>query len=305
MLQWAKNSTGRCFPLEQPFGHTLNFSLIAFRRWFSWGPGWAAIAGLFSTGYFALDLTWLLTVAALWLLADPILGTLWELSVRQGVWRRVTRAQLPPAPPRGFFLPYARPDTPGGHLVLLLRRYRVWWRNRFWPQFGGQATTFGAGLALALLIGLALNPAIVWLVVLSVCLTLLAGLFPVDLAGPGGGRLQAVVQFLLPWLMGGWLGGLTLPALAMGVAFWAVYLGGLRLAGRHRRAGWLFYGGQLTAMLLLLALELMPGAAILAVLLITQALIKTAIDNPADLMQKSQLYLVIALLASGLSLGVL
>jgi hypothetical protein len=91
--------------------------------------------------------------------------------------------------------------------------------------------------------------------------------------------------------------------LAVAICYWVTYLGGLRMLGQHHRAEILFFLGQITAILLLLALRLLPGAAILVVLLVVQQLIKSKFKQPALFLPKAQLYLVLSLLAAGWSLG--
>ena len=292
--------------MNRPFGHTVKFTFSRSRTWLSLGPAWAAIAGALGSGYPELNLTTLLQLVVLWLLVDPILGTLWTLSVPQGLWRRVTRAQLPHTPAWGFTLPYARPHSPAGDLVLLVRRYQLWWSQSYWPEFGGQVVTFGVGLVLALLLSLLFNTTVFWLVVLAIGLTMLAGLINSDLAAVGGGRLQSVVQFLLPWLIGVFIWPrATLFALLVGGCYWGVYLGGLRMLGGYRRAEILFFGGQVTVLLVLLAVQLLPGAVILSVLLLAQLLVKTKFAGAADFLPRVQAYLDISVLIAGLSLGML
>lgn len=290
--------------MQRPFGYTLKFSLSLSWPWLRLGPGWAALAGALSSGYAGLNLTALIQLLSLWLLVDPILGTVWELSVQQGLWRRVVKAELPPPPRQGFSLPYAQPGSIAGRAVVLLRRYQAWWRANYRSEFGDRLTTFGLGLALALLIGLLLGPAVFWLTLLAIGLTLLAGSGSPDLAVPTGGRLQSIVQLLLPWAMGAVLwSSLTPVGLALAICYWLTYLGGLRLLGNHHRADLLFFLGQIAAILLLLALRLLPGAAIVSVCFVTQQIIKSRFDRPADFLQKVQPYLVFSLLVTGLSLG--
>ena len=290
--------------MPRPFGHTLNFTLTRSRPWLSLGPGWAALAGALSTGALEATPVALLRLLSLWLLVDPILGTLWHLLVRQGLGRHVTQASLPPASPRGFALPYAQTESMAGRGLLLLRRYRAWWQESFWPESGNKVTALSLNLALASLIGLFLGPAIFWLTLLAVGLTLWAGQRPLNLTAPGGGRVEALLQFLLPWLMGSLLGAaLTPPGLALAICYSATYLGGLRILGQHRQADRLFFLGQLAAMLLLLAMRVLPGAAVLSVLLVSQWLFKSKFSRPADFLQKVQFYLVLVLLVAGLSAG--
>lgn len=290
--------------MQRPFGHTLNFTLSLSRSWLSLGPGWAALAGALSTGYFDFKLSLLLPLFSLWLLVDPILGTLWDLSVRQGLWRNISRVELPPPPARGFYLPYAQPEAVAGRLVLLLRRYQLWWRESYRPEGGDQVIAFGAGVLLALLISFFLHPIIMGLTILAIGLTVWAGQTSPAPAAAESGLWPALVQFLLPWLMGTWLWSTPTPfGLVLAVCYWSVYLGGLRLSNNHSRAGLLFNLGQAAAILLLLALRLLPGAALLSVLLVTQQLIKIKFSDSPAFLQKAQPYLVLSLLAAGLSLG--
>lgn len=290
--------------MQQPFGHTLEFRLLRAPAWFSLGPGWAALAGILSAGYPAFTLASVLQFISLWLLVDPILGTLWELSVRQKLWRRAARPRLPPPPSWGFFLPYAQPGSPGGYFVLFIRRYRLWWRDHYWPASGSQVVTFVTAVVLTLVIGAALHSTIFWLTVLTISLTLLAEFNTPELPASSGGRLQAIVQLLLPWFMGISLwASPTLFSLALAVCYWVSYLGGLRMLGQHHRAEILFFSGQVAAILLLLGLHLLPGAVTVGLLFIAQLLLKTSFSQPNDFLKKAQPYLILSVLVAGLSLG--
>lgn len=291
--------------MQRPFGHTLTFNLSLSRSWLALGPGWAALAAALAGGSLALDLTTLLKLLSLWFLVDPVLGTFWDLLVRQGLWRRIRRATLPPPPARGFFLPYARPDSPAGRMVILLRRYRVWWQETHWPEFGPDFVTFGLGLGLALLISLFLGVMVFGLTVLALLLTWVAGYGASEQHhAPGGGRWQTLVQFLLPWLMGSALQpALSWPGLFLALCYGSIYLGGLRMLGRHRHADKLLFLGQIAAMLLLLGLRLLPGAALVAVFLIAQWLLRSNVDQPGSFLSRVQLYLVLGLLVAGFSVG--
>ncbi|HEX9921367.1 MAG TPA: hypothetical protein VGD99_01775 [Anaerolineae bacterium] len=290
--------------MQQPFGHSVNVSISLSRTWLSLGPGWAALAGALSTGQAGFEFPLLLQLAGLWLLADPVLGTLWELTVGQGLWRRFVQAQLPPPPSRGFYLPYAQPGSAAGRVVLRYRQVQVWWRESFWPQYADGVTAFGLSLGLALLIGVFLSPIIFALTLLAIVLTLFAGQTSPDLTATGGGRHQSVVQFLLPWLMGSLLWPVpVLPGLGLGLCFWAIYLGGLRMQGDHASAKTLFFLGQTGAIGLLLALRLLPGAVLLSVLLVAQWLILLKFNEPAQFLAKAQAYLVVGIIVTGVALG--
>jgi hypothetical protein len=290
--------------MRQPFGSIFKLTVAPTRSWLSLGPGWAALAGVLSTGHTEINLAGLLQLLSLWVLVDPILGALWELSVQQGLWRSPTQAQLPSPAKLGFYLPYAQPGSVAGQVVLRVRRYQQWWREHYWPERGDQFITFALGAGLALLISLSLNPTLFWLTLLALGLILLAGQTQADLAAEDGGRLQSIVQLLLPWVMGAavW-SSLTPVNLALAVCYWVTYLGGLRMLGGHHRAEVLFFLGQIAALLLLLAYHVLPGAAILGVLFVTQQIIKTKFSQPSEFLLKARPYLVFSLLTAGLSLG--
>ena len=289
---------------QYPFGQTFTFKLSGSRAWMSLGSGWAAMAGALAAGVPGLTWGHLLQVIGLWLLVDPILGTLWALVVQQGLWRRVTQASLLQPAGQGFFLPYAQPESMAGQVVILVRRYQVWWQAYYWPEFGGQVVTFGVGLLLALVIGLVLSPSIFWLVGGSISLTLLAGQRPHRLTTKSGGRIPSIVQLLLPWLMGAavW-SSLSLFAVGLALCFWISYLGGLRILGDHPRAEWLFFGGQLAVLTLLLGLRVLPGAAVIAVSLASIAMLKNSFDTPAIWLDKAEPYLILSMLTAGVAVG--
>jgi len=262
------------------------------------------LAGLLSTGAVEIRLATLIQILTLWLLVDPLLGALWELSAQQGIWRRMLPAQLPPPTQQGFYLPYALPGSVAGRWVLRVRRYAAWWRGQFWPDAGQRLVAFGLVAGLALLLSLSFNSTLGWLTLLALGLIILAGQTQPDLAAPDGGRLQSIAQLLLPWVMGvvAWstLGPLDL---ALGICYWVTYLGGLRMAGQHRRAELLFFLGQIAAVLLLLALRWLPGAALVGALLVGQLVVKTKFSQPTDFLAQAQPYLILSLLVAGWSLG--
>jgi hypothetical protein len=290
--------------VQRSFGHSLRLSLSPAHSWFSLGPGWAALAGAVSTGSVELDWAGLLKLAGLWLLADPLLGALWELAAPLGLWRNAGGVYLPPAPARGFYLPYTQPGSAAGRLLKRWRSYRLWWAGHYWPENGDKLVAYGVAFALALLIALSLNAALFWLTLLAIALALLAGQSAPRLASPEGGRLQSVVQWLLPWFMGVFLWAGPSPAgLALAVSYWAIYLGGLRMLGRHRRAKLLYFWGQAAVCVVLLALRLLPGAALIGVFLAAQQVLAARFTLPETFLAKAQPYLLLGLAAAALSLG--
>jgi hypothetical protein len=290
--------------MRQPFGSSLNLTFLPARAWFSLGPGWAMLAGVLSGHTLEFSFTGVLQLLALWVLVDPLLGSLWELSVEQGVWRALGQAQLPPPLRHGFYLPYAQPNSVAGQGVLWVRRFGRWWRQHYWPERGEQCLTFLWGSALALVISFSLNFTLFQLTLLALGLTLLAGQMPSDLTAADGGRLQSVAQLLLPWVMGIVLWSTLTPfSLVVVICYWVTYLGGLRMLGYHHRAEWLYWMGQVTAIMLLLALRQLPGAALLGVLLVTQRLVYLKFSSPPDFLARVQPYLIFSVLSAGWSLG--
>lgn len=286
------------------FGHSLRLSLAPAHPWIGLGPGWAALAGAVSTGAVELDGAGLLKLAGLWLLADPLLGTLWELAAPAGLWRNAGGGALPPGPARGFYLPYTRPGSAAGRLLKRWHRYRLWWAGHYWPENRDKLLAYGAAFVLALLIALSLSAALFWLTLLAIALALLAGQSAPRLASPEGGRLQSVVQWLLPWFMGVFLwASPSLPGLALAVSYWAICLGGLRMLGRHRRAELLYFWGQAAVCALLLGLRLLPGAALVGVFLAAQQVLAARFTLPETFLARARPYLLLGLAAAAVSLA--
>jgi hypothetical protein len=185
-----------------------------------------------------------------------------------------------------------------------VRRYQLWWRETYWPENGRFVTSFWLGTLLALLISLFLAATMFWLTLLTIALIIVAGQLSRELSSPQGGRLQSVVQLLLPWCMGIVLWSSLWPlGLALAVCYWATYLGGLRMLGRHHRADILFFAGQAAAIVLLLGLQALPGAAIVSVLLVAQWLLKFKFNRSADFLQKAQPFLVVSAVVAGWAMG--
>lgn len=294
-------SKKRIYLVKQPFGSTLKLTFTPAGSWVSLGPGWAVLAGALSGGQLEFSFTKTLQLLALWLLVDPLLGSLWDLTVNRRIWHTPGQAVLPPAPRGGFYLPYAQPDSPAEYGIMWLRR---WWQELYWPKQSPGCLTVILGAGLALLISFSLNWTLFQLVLLALGLSLLAGQMPSELSTAHGGRLQSVVQLLLPWVMGVVLwSNLTEPGLLLALCYWISYLGGLRMLGQHHRAEWLFWLGQAAAMLLLLALRQLPGGALLGVLLAAQYLIYSKFNSPVKFLAKAQPYLVAGVLIAGWSLG--
>jgi hypothetical protein len=285
------------------FGQTLTLLISWKRPFLSLSPGWAAVAGGLAVGLDSVDYLRFFHFVLLWLLVDVLLDTVWEIVVEQQLWKTLKQADLPAPPVRGIMIPYAQPHSAAGRGVVAARRYTKWLRENKRPVNQNLTTVLLATL-LALLLAYFLQPSVFWVTILIVGLTWIAGLTPNRLSSSGGGRLQSITQFLLPWLMGMLLWSkITVPALILALCFWAVYLGGLRMTGGHRRANWLFFGGQLASIFLLLGLQQLPGAAIVFLLLVTQIMLRNTDTDAVQFLPRVQYHLFAQLIITALFLG--
>ncbi|MCS7260909.1 MAG: hypothetical protein NZ765_09035, partial [Anaerolineae bacterium] len=80
--------------MEQFIGHTFQLRVRLRAPLWQLGAGWAALGGVMASGSLSGNDATLLarvgTVLLVWLLADPVLGTLWELGTApHGVWTRL------------------------------------------------------------------------------------------------------------------------------------------------------------------------------------------------------------------------
>lgn len=284
--------------MDQPVGHIIQLRLYPIRRFWSLGSGWAAIGGSLAVAGFALSPQFLLYLFLVWLLADPILGAVWDLGAghtshlgHRGIWRRLLSPRLPDVAPPVRLLPYTQPSSPGGRLAERLGQLRLWWRDTFWPEAGREFATLIATLGLALLLGAFLGRDVLVLVLLSIALSWLAGLSlgkgsPTGVTQPvtgyeGGVALwHALGEFCIPWLIGAVvLGGPPWTVVVLGVCYSIAYFGLLRFTHGFRLIGI----SQATAALLLAGLRHPLAAAATVILLMPQwGLYIWAANPPAE-----------------------
>jgi len=164
--------------LDHSAGHSTRLRVYLIRPLWSLGSGWAAVGGGLAAGGFPLSPTNLLTLLLVWLLADPLLGVVWDVGAgntrQRGIWSRLLGPRLPDAAPPVGFLPYTQAGSPGYRLAHHLGRLRRWWRDTFWPEAGREFATLLAGLGLASLLGAVLGRSVLVLVLVSVLLSWLA-----------------------------------------------------------------------------------------------------------------------------------
>ncbi|HEY84837.1 MAG TPA: hypothetical protein G4N96_06975 [Chloroflexi bacterium] len=234
--------------------HTITLKLIPCKNCFAPGPGWAALGGFLASGilrfeadFFTLNAPWLLKFGLLWLLVDPVLGTLWHLVVEQGVWRNLTR--LPAAQTWAVkpLLPYAAKGSVAcrlSALIALLRQQKdgEWQTSLLLPLVAlGLATTLGEQVVLYTLIA-----------ILSIFWMGSASPAKISLLKP---FWQSVTGFLLPYIIGlNLMGGLEQNALLPGLGYWVAVFGSLLLAAGRSSAAKVVIIGQASIALLLFAL---------------------------------------------------
>lgn len=126
----------------------LELDLRAPRTWF--GPSWALLAGVLSSGAMGLDLRSLVMLAVAWLASEPLLGSLSALSVEAARARRA--CARPPLPPRHLSLPYLQPGSPGRRLLdaLAAQVARLQWN---WQATEGAAARWALLASITLVLG--------------------------------------------------------------------------------------------------------------------------------------------------------
>jgi hypothetical protein len=281
--------------VDRSVGHTLQVWFWPVHPLWHLGPGWAAIGaglaagevpvlfgGALSPGglkaaFQTVVPAQVLTLLLVWFLADPLLGTVWELGVgapgasaRRGIWFHALRGPRPDDAARWVTLPYTQPGSPGWRLAGWLAQLRDRWRADSQPGAGHAFVTLVACLGAALVTGAALGHAVTALVVVSAVLSWLVARLqgvPASTARPGVLALRALGEFGIPWLIGCLaFGPLSWPAVALGVCYAIVYAGMLQQPSRFRLTG----GGQLAVVWLLVGLRQPIAAMIAAVMLIVQ-----------------------------------
>lgn len=195
----------------------LDVDLHAPRTWF--GPSWALLAGVLSSGAVGLDLRSLLLLAVAWLVSEPLLGSLLALSLEVARARHAcTRG---PVPASHWRLPYVQPGSPGQRLLdaLAQRWARLQWN---WQATEGAGMRWAILALMALVLGALAGewPGVVLAVTLLLLLSVAAGR---PLRGKEREALAAA-HLLVAWLVGhGTFAPIDAQALAVGVGFAAIW----------------------------------------------------------------------------------
>jgi hypothetical protein len=297
--------------LDQPVGHITQLRLNPIRPLWSVGPGWAAIGGALASGGFALAPQTLLTLVLVWLLADAVLGVVWDLGVgdtspggKGGIWRALLTARLPDSAPPLRFLPYTQPASPGRRLAGRLSRWRRWWQETFSPQAGAEFAALVAALGLALLLGAILGRDALALTLLSLALSWLAALAHKSERASSQSVItlwRALAGFGLPWLLGSLaLGRPTWVVIALGSCYAITYFGLVHQAEQATPDFRLIGASQVAAIFLLAGLRYPLAAGAAAILLLPQWGLHTwAVNHPVltgAYLRRMQPFVVLSLL---------
>ena len=304
--------------MDRPPGHSLHLSVSVREPLWHVGAGWAAIGGAIACGVLSGDTRLalsppfggLLTLALVWLLADPLLGTVWDLVAgRTGV--RAQRHTLDGEAVQPLhWLPFTQPRSPAWWLAERLSRWRARWFARSDQPETQPGIMLPAALALAVVLAVVLGYGVVLLVALSVLLAWLAArLAARDDTGAsansriGPSAVRAFGIFGVPWLIGCVAGGdLDWPAVLLGLCLTIAYAGVLLTPLRFRLVG----VGQLAVLSLLMGLRQPLAAALIAVGLVGQwGLASAAAGRASDRLRRAiHPFILAGLLIGALAIGV-
>ena len=304
--------------MDQPVGHSIQVRLFLIRPIWRIGPGWAAVGGVLASGALLAAPGHLLTLLLVWFIADPLLGTVWDMGVggsstsaHRGVWRRLLTEQRPGHGSALVVFPYTQPDSRGQQLAERLGRFWCWWRESFWPEAGHEFITVALGLGVALLLGAVLGPAVFVLVVFSVVLSWLAAVSPdeppshspASPARAGNATWRGLAEFGIAWLIGSVALGKASPlVVALGVCYTATYLGLLRQPDRL----WLAGAGQFAVTCLLVGLRYPLAAAVTAITLVPQGGLRARVGSPGArglCVRVVQPFILVSMVAAALAIA--
>jgi hypothetical protein len=254
------------------------------------------VSGGLAAGGFSLSPETLLNLLLVWLLADPLLGVIWDLGAGsalapagRGIWGRLLQPDLPQVAAPVLRLPYTQAGSPGYRLAQRLGQARRWWRETLRPEAGTETASLAAALVLALLLGAVLGRSVLALIAISIAFSWLCALAEkrepgathfgkwvapkigdapgaaADKSGPAVWR--ALGEFTIPWLMGASvMGRVSGTVILLALCYTVAYFGLIRPA----RGFGLAAAGQATAAVLLAGLRYPLAAGAAAILLLPQ-----------------------------------
>jgi len=187
------------------------------RTWF--GPSWAMLGGVLSSGGLAFDPRSLVLLALAWLVSEPLLGSLAALSMEMARLRR--EATLPPLPAGQWRLPYVQPGSPGGRLLgaLAAQAARLQWN---WRAMAGAAPRWALLALITLVLGAAAGAWTAAVAILAVLALLwVAASRPLQRAER---EVVAAAHLLAAWLLGhGAFAAVDYRTLLVGLGFAAIW----------------------------------------------------------------------------------
>ena len=242
-----------------PTTHTLAIFLMPNQYLLIPASGWAIIAGLLTVRPWILEgdlwqnnAGWVLKTLLLWLLFDPILGTIWQLLINHQLRQQTVDGDnivLHGTPS----LPYVTRNSAAYRWLLFRQKIRQQSRAEWQSLFllSGLALGLGATFGWEILLAVALSLGIMWRISGTIAeKTLVEQVW------------QMLLQFIFPFGTAIVIfGTLTLPVSLFGIAFALIFDGTLRLKSAPKWGErWLIFGLSATA-ILLFALRLpMAGA---------------------------------------------
>ncbi len=284
--------------------YTIALQFLPHRLWYAPGPGWAVTGAFLAAGllqvqpdFLAANAPWLAKLGLLWLLADPVLGTVWHLLRDNRLWPVLQGRLLPEQEPVRPVAPYTAKNSAGYRAAVALARLRE------------QGDGLGQSLLWLVLVSLVTAALLGRQAVVYVAFSLWAATR--DTGGPSAKPRyvwQSIAQFALPFIvMLSLLQALTLPALLLGGAYWVVYLGSLRLTAGYAGADRLVVTGQGVAAILLFALAHPIAGAVVSLSTIFSLLFRWAAQQQKAAWPQTaahwQLLLSTGYLAGALALG--
>lgn len=257
MLLFMKSS-----PVK-PMTHTLAVSLIPNQHGLIPASGWAVIAGLLASRPWILEgdlwqnnANWMVKTILLWLLFDPILGTIWQLLIKNKLRRTINDGDT--------IVLHGTPNLPYVTRNSAAYRWLVFREN-----MGRQSAASWQSLFLLTGLALALSAIFGWGIFLAVTLSL-GVMWILGGTDKENSRIeeiwQMLLQFILPFASAILVfGTFNLPIVLFVLTFALVFGGSLRLQNAPKWGEILLILGLSTAGILLFALRL-PIAGTVAVM---------------------------------------
>jgi hypothetical protein len=265
----------------------LDLDLRAPRTWF--GPSWALLGGVVSSGNMPLELRSLVILAVAWLACEPVLGTLLAQSLEMSRSRRERGGEA--APKGQWSMPYAQPQSPGQRAVdgLAARLARL---TSGWQATEGAPERWLVLALVAVVLGAVVGGAVPLLVTVA-----LAVLLYVTLSKPlrrDAREGLAAGQFFLAWLIGrSAFAALDYRSVLMGAAFAGIWYAWTR---RPPQPVALTVTHVLLAALLAIAHAPLSAGGVLLLAGPVLVLLPEGPSNQRTYLPQSQLYLMASLL---------